>query len=153
MRGSMSEKLLSDELTSQLKNIFTDQLSHPTEILHFTSEEPCLACEAIDQLLSEIASLSDLINYRKYYLSADSRLAEQYHVELAPSLVIAGREGEQILDFGIRFAGLPSGYEFSSLIQVIILASKRDSGLKSETRKALSNLSEPVHLKVFVTPT
>jgi len=70
-----------------------------------------------------------------------------------PGFVITGRDGYKYLDFGLIFAGVPSGYEFSSLIQGIILASKRDSGLKPEIREALRGLTHPVNLKVFVTPT
>jgi glutaredoxin-like protein len=57
------------------------------------------------------------------------------------------------LDYGVRLAGIPSGHEFSSLIQDLILVSGRDSGLSAETRKALDDLDKPVLLQVFVTPT
>jgi len=43
--------------------------------------------------------------------------------------------------------------EFSSLIQDITLVSNRDSGLNETTRDFLANLTEPVLLQVFVTPT
>jgi len=72
---------------------------------------------------------------------------------MAPELVIAGREGDTLIDYGIRMAGIPSGYEFSSLIQDIIMVSGRDSGLKPDVRQALKKLEKPVHLQVFVTPT
>ncbi|HSQ16551.1 MAG TPA: glutaredoxin, partial [Anaerolineales bacterium] len=60
---------------------------------------------------------------------------------------------DQITDYGIRYAGIPSGYEFSSLIQSLVLVSGRDSGLAPETRQALADLKQPVLLQVFVTPT
>jgi alkyl hydroperoxide reductase subunit AhpF len=66
--------------------------------------------------------------------------------------VIAGREDDRIINYGIRLAGIPSGHEFSSLIQDLILVSGRDSGLSQPTRDFLKNLTEPVHLQVFVTP-
>jgi alkyl hydroperoxide reductase subunit AhpF len=53
----------------------------------------------------------------------------------------------------VRYAGIPSGHEFSSLIQDLILVSGRDSGLSEQTREYLAGLKEPVHLQVFVTPT
>jgi len=67
--------------------------------------------------------------------------------------VLAGRDGDQILDFGVRYAGIPSGHEFSSLIHDLVLVSGRDSGLSEETRQFLSSLDQPVLLQVFVTPT
>jgi glutaredoxin-like protein len=67
--------------------------------------------------------------------------------------VIAGVDGGQVLDYGVRFAGVPSGHEFSSLIQDLILVSGRDSGLNPQTREFLGGLEKPVLLQVFVTPT
>jgi len=72
---------------------------------------------------------------------------------MAPGIVIAGNEGGQITDFGVRMAGIPSGHEFSSLIQDLLLVSGRDSGLSPQTREMLKSVTEPVLLQVFVTPT
>jgi alkyl hydroperoxide reductase subunit AhpF len=74
-------------------------------------------------------------------------------VDKVPGLVLAGRDGDQILDYGIRYAGIPSGHEFSSLIHDLVLVSGRDSGLREQTRAYLAKLDKPVHLQVFVTPT
>ncbi len=67
--------------------------------------------------------------------------------------MITARDGDRLVDFGVRYAGVPSGHEFSSLIQDIILVSGRDSGLSQQTRDLLADLTEPVSLQVFVTPT
>jgi glutaredoxin-like protein len=56
-------------------------------------------------------------------------------------------------DYGIRFYGIPSGYEFSSIIEDIVDVSRGDSGLQPATREALAAVSEPVHFQVFITPT
>jgi len=42
----------------------------------------------------------------------------------------------------VRFAGIPSGYEFSSFIQDLLLVSGRDSGLRPETRAFLQELRQ-----------
>ena len=57
------------------------------------------------------------------------------------------------LDYGLRFYGPPEGYEFASLLDTIVLASKRDSGLAAESKKALEPITQRVHLEVLVTPT
>ncbi len=74
-------------------------------------------------------------------------------MDKSPSLVLAARDGDQLTDYGVRFAGIPSGHEFSSLIQSLILVSGRDSALDEKTRQALKALKEPVTLQVYVTPT
>ena len=62
----------------------------------------------------------------------------------------AVRDGK---DYGIRFYGLPAGYEFSTLLDAIVEVSKGDSRLRPESREKLAKIAQPVHLEVFVTPT
>ena len=61
--------------------------------------------------------------------------------------------GEFGKDFGIRYYGIPSGYEFSSLIQDVMMVSGGDPQLSAEMVDWLAELKTPVHLQVFVTPT
>jgi alkyl hydroperoxide reductase subunit AhpF len=56
-------------------------------------------------------------------------------------------------DYGIRLYGLPSGYEFGTLVDAILDVSRGDSGLTAETKEALAALPRPVHIQVFSTPT
>ena len=149
----MPVKLLNEEICKQIKELFDIQMEQPVEIIYFSKLDPCKECDETHQLLEEIISISDKLHLIAYNMDENPQLAQQYKVNLAPGLVIAGRDADKLLDYGIRFAGIPSGYEFSSLIQAIILVSKRDSGLKSEVRSELKSLSTPVNIKVFVTPT
>jgi alkyl hydroperoxide reductase subunit AhpF len=149
----MLNNLLTEDITQQIQEIFDNQLMHPVEIIFFSKPDTCESCGDTHQLLAEIASLSTKLHLSIHDIKENPELAQQYDIELAPGLVIAGREKNKLSDFGIRFSGIPSGYEFSSLIHSILMVSKRDSGLKPETRKELKGLSDPVNLKVFVTPT
>ncbi|MBI4928736.1 MAG: thioredoxin family protein, partial [Anaerolineae bacterium] len=54
---------------------------------------------------------------------------------------------------GIRFKGIPSGHEFTSLVNTLLIVSRRESGLSADTRQFLKELTQPIHLQVFVTPT
>jgi alkyl hydroperoxide reductase subunit AhpF len=149
----MLVKLLNVELSNQIKELFDAQLISPVELLYFSSHETCDTCDESEQLFEEIVSLSDKIQIKKYDVNENQSIVEKYNVQLTPGLVIAGGGGVEPVDYGIRFAGIPSGYEFGSLIQAIILVSKRDSGLKPAIRSQLKELKKPVHLQVFVTPT
>lgn len=149
----MADTLLNDEIFNQLQEMFENQLIHPVEILYFSKHDPCDTCEDTHQLLNEITSITEKIHFTTYNLDENPQLADLYKVNLAPGMVILGREVDGFLDYGIRFSGIPSGYEFSSLIHTIILVSRRDSGLKPEIREHLKRLTNPVNLKVFVTPT
>jgi len=153
MGDVMTNKLLRDDIVKQVKDVFDSQLKNPVEILFFGSKEDCEHCEDTRQLVEEVSAISDKLHMSSYDLQDHAELARQYHVSMVPGLVIAGKEADRIIDYGIRYAGIPSGYEFSSLIQDLVLVSGRDSGLTVETRAALAELKKPVHLQVFVTPT
>jgi glutaredoxin-like protein len=147
----MSE-LLDEDVKKQVRKAF-EGLQHPVQILFFGSQENCEYCNDIRQLLEEVIALSPNLDLTVYDLDVDKAVAEQYRVDKAPVFVVATKDGEKFTDTGIQYAGIPSGHEFSTLIQDIILVSSRDSGLKSTTREFLRGIKKPIHLQVFVTPT
>lgn len=149
----MLVKLLNLDLTEQVKGLFETQLINPVTVLYFYNNETCDNCSETGQLVEEITSLSDKLTLVSYDQQSDLSQAQKYHVKHTPTLVVAAGNADSLVDHGIRFAGMPSGYEFGSLIQAIILVSRRDSGLKSDVRGQLIELKKPVHLQVFVTPT
>ena len=65
-----------------------------------------------------------------------------------PATVVEGAR-----DYGIRFLGIPAGYEFSNLIDSIIAASSGTAALTEETQRALAGLTGDIDIKVFSTPT
>ena len=146
------EKLLNQEVTGQIRQAF-EALEQPVQILFFGSQSDCEYCAEALQLLSEVSELDERVNLSTHDLQSDAEMAATFQVNKAPAIVIAGNDGGNILDLGIQFSGIPSGYEFSTLINDILLASKRDSGLSTETREYLKSLNQPVLMQVFVTPT
>ncbi|UCD40712.1 MAG: thioredoxin family protein, partial [Chloroflexota bacterium] len=146
------EALLNTEISNQVKEAFK-QLDQEVEVLFFGRQEGCEYCDQTLQLIEEVTNLSGKLFLTVYDVDVNADEADKFNVDKTPGLVITGREGDQLVDFGVRYAGVPSGHEFSSLIQDIILVSGRDSRLSDQTREFLSNLTEPVSLQVFVTPT
>lgn len=146
-------KLLNDNIAQQVGNLFKDRLRQPVEVLFFGKSSDCDYCTETQQLVEEVSALSDKLHLSLYDVEKDPELARQYHVDKTPMLALAGSDHGALTDYGIRFAGVPSGHEFASLIHSLILVSGRDSGLQPETRAFLKTLSQPVHLQVFVTPT
>lgn len=145
-------QLLDENIKSQVRDVFTE-MKLPVEILFFGDEsDHCEYCEDTAMLLEEVAALSDKINLQKFDLKKNSTEANTYHIDKAPGIAILGRVDEDLIDKGIRFAGIPAGHEFTSLINTILLVSKGDSGLSDETRQFLKDLDKPVLLQVFVTP-
>lgn len=144
--------LLNDDIKNQVRDIFAD-LKNPVNILFFSLEENCPYCEDTRQLMEELTDLSDMLLLTEYDLEKDSTIASEFNIDKAPGLVLTAQDGDEIIDFGIRYAGIPSGHEFSTLIHDLIQIASRDSGLSEKTRDYLKTLTEPLHLQVFVTPT
>lgn len=148
----MATKMLDEGIQKQVKDVL-GEMSYPIRILFFGRKTGCDYCPETIQLLTEVAELSDKIKVSSYDLESDAGIAAKYHVTQAPTIVMAGQEGDEVIDYGIRFLGMPSGHEFTSLINDIVMVSQRDSGLSPQTREFLAGLKEPVTLQVFVTPT
>ena len=154
-------KLLTESILQQVKEVFDNQLKQPVEVLFFGSknEETCTYCEDTRQLVEEVVAISEKLHLSVYDIDEDAQTAHTYHVDKIPTLVIAARgvdgtpDATTLTDYGVRYVGLPSGHEFSSLIHSLILVSGRDSGLNPQTRQFLGELKKPIHLQVFVTPT
>jgi glutaredoxin-like protein len=143
--------LLNEKIQDQVREEFAG-LVHPVKMVLFTQEMECLYCKETRQLVEEVSALSDKISVEIYDFAKDKAVAEQYQVDKIPAVAIVA-DGAEPQDYGIRLYGIPSGYEFSTLIQDIVMVSKGDSGLSQATRDQLAALTQPLHLQVFVTPT
>lgn len=143
--------LLDNDTRNQLTEMF-ESLQKSVKVVVFTQEFECQYCTETRQIAEELAALSDKISLEVYDFVADKALADQYGIDKIPATVIV-EGGDAGKDFGIRYYGIPSGYEFSSLIQDVIMVSAGDPQLSEETKAWLATLETPVHLQVFVTPT
>ncbi len=111
----------------------------------------CEICEDTRQLVEELAFLSDgRITAKTYDVVSDTDVARRYGVDAAPAVVVLDAAGK---DHGIRFFGIPTGYEFATLVADITMVSSGDPGLRDATIGTLAALDRPVHVQVFVTPT
>ncbi len=139
--------LLKEDQQKKLKEKFKE-LDGNVKLVVFTQEMECRYCEETRQLMEDLAGLSDKIGVEVFDFVSDTDKVEKYKIDKIPATVI---EGEK--DYGIRFYGIPAGYEFVSLTNTIMAVSRGESGLSEETKAALKKLKDPVHLQVFVTLT
>lgn len=145
--------LLNEAVRKQVKDILKE-MQQPVNILFFGSAtQNCDYCQQTLQLLEEVASLDDRLHLLQYDFERDSAMVNDYQINKVPAIALSPGDGKQPKTTGIRFYGIPAGSEFTTLINDIIMVSKRDSGLSRETREFLKSLKTPVHLQVFVTPT
>jgi len=125
-----------------------ERIGGPVKLTVFATE---LGPESNGQtiaLLREVAALSDQLSVAVLNPHIERDAAQAYGVELTPTVIVEGAR-----DYGVRFLGIPAGYEFSNLIDSIIAVSTGEAGLSDETKTALAGLAEDVTIKVFATPT
>ncbi|MFT3890718.1 MAG: thioredoxin family protein [Anaerolineales bacterium] len=146
------EKVLNDQIVKQIQEAFAE-VKEPVEVLLFGSKDNCDYCNETKQLLEEVTALNDKLSLSVYDVQDNADVASKFNVTNAPGIVIAAKDNAEVKNLGIQFSGIPSGHEFSTLINDILIVSRRESGLDEKTRQYLKNLDKPLHLQVFVTPT
>ncbi len=145
---------LNADIQGQLRELF-GELPAPVRLIVFVNsaaEEECEMCAALQQLAEEVAALSERITLEVHDIAAKPAVAQAYGIDKVPALALV-RGGDVPKDYGIRFYGIPSGYEFTSLVEAIQMVSAEQAELSEQTRAALARLDRPVHMQVFVTPT
>ncbi len=149
----MTSKFLDEKIIEQVNEFFKD-LDKPVKYLFFGSnDQNCEYCVDTQSLLQEIANISEKIDLELFDIDTDAEKADQYGVQNTPTTILVVQDGELLKDYGVRFLGIPAGHEFTSLINSTVLVSKQASNLAEETKTKLAQLTSPVELKVFVTPT
>lgn len=141
-------------LSEQDRGVVRDHLAriqHPVTLLLFTqtigAPETALIAR---QVLDELASLNDLIRVEEANFVLEKDRAAQYGIDHIPAIVLLSQD----TDTRMRFLGAPAGYEFMSLIEAVILAGTDDSQLDPQSRELIAaNVTAPVDIQVFVTPT
>jgi glutaredoxin-like protein len=108
----------------------------------------CMFCQPTEQILGELASLSDKITIEKHDFTAGAAAAQQYGIDKIPAIALVGAK-----DYGIRFFGIPAGFEFSTLVADVIDVSRGQTQLSPEAREKIRSISKPVNIQVFVSPT
>lgn len=125
-------------------------LPNKVKLVYFTQELECQYCRETHMLLEELRDLSNgNLLLEVYNFVNDKEMAEKYNIDKIPATIVMGEEK----DYGIRYYGIPSGYEFSSLLEDIQLVAKGDPEVSEETRREIAKITQPLRLQVFVTPT
>ena len=138
-------------LTDRYRTAVTDELAKlagPVKLVVFSSQLGPESCVETERLMREVAECSDRVSVEVLNLHIDRDRAATYGVERVPAIVMEGTR-----DYCIRFFGLPGGYEFSNLIDAMLVASSGAPQLSPETLESLRGLTTPLHIQVFATPT
>jgi len=147
---------LIDEATKeQLRNRLAGSLEGPVELrlyrrpgsgrLVLPAGVGCATCEVTEELLRSLVDAApERISLTVIHVSAAGEPAID-----VPAVTVAA-PGEEPR---ITFQGLPSGYEFASLLDAIERVSVGTGDLAPELTDKLTKLDQDVEVMVFVTPT
>ena len=114
----------------------------------FIPGRECKTCVPAEQLLEELSALSPKIDLEVVDFYSNAEDASARGVEMIPAIIVSADGADNV-----RLYGLPSGFEFSVLLDTVVSCSTSRKPLQLETRRRLKRLREDVHIQVFVTPT
>jgi alkyl hydroperoxide reductase subunit AhpF len=113
------------ELLSQR---FAERLRSDVTLVFFTQEHECMYCRETREFLEELVALSDKIHLETYDLVNDAEEAKAHGIDKIPAIKIIGD-----IDHGVRYFGMPMGYEFTVIVEDIIDVSWGTSEMDPET--------------------
>ncbi len=148
--------LISANDQETLRTLFAERMEDDVTVTYFTQHESklivpgqeCALCAETREILQEVAELSDRVRLIVKDFVRDEDAARELGMERIPAFVLDGRARGRV-----RFFGIPSGYEFSTLIEDLFDVSAGTTDLSDKTRRALGNIDRDIHIQVFVTPT
>ncbi len=124
--------MLDTNIQSQLKAYF-DRLAQPIELV--ASLDDSAKAQEMRELLREIAALSPRIGLRE-----DGNDARR------PSFSV-GRAGEVAR---VRFAGIPMGHEFTSLVLALLQAGGHPPKVSEETLEQIRGIEGEYHFETYI---
>ncbi len=123
-------------------------LPGPVMLVSYTSDIESWYSRAERELLESIAAASPRITLSIRAGRWDARSEAEVGIARTPAIVLLGER-----DYGIRYYGVPDGYELETFLGTIRAAAERSSGLAGDSVARLRGLGRPVHLEVFASPT
>lgn len=142
-------EMIKDEDAKVLFESFRNTLQGDVDIVVFTGDSDRYSREA--KLIGrELAHLNPKIHYVHHNIDRDIEEAREYGVSESPTVMVA-KHG--VMDDSFKFTGLPSGYEFTTLIEAIKVVSRNEAPLTASVVQKIARVTNDTYIEVYVTPT
>lgn len=135
----MKERELIQRALTDLPDVVT--------IRSYTSDVDSTYSRSERALLEEVAAGSPKITLEILADRWDPEREAQVGIARTPCIVVLGDA-----DHGLRYYGLPDGYELAVFLDTIRAVAGRRSGLSDANVARLRELAAPRHLEVFASP-
>ena len=123
-------------------------LAGPVVIRYYTSDVDSWYTRAERALLEAIAGAAPAIRLEVHADRWDPAREAAVAIRRTPAIAVAGEH-----DTGIRYYGMPDGYELDVFLGLIRAAASGRPELRPGSIARLRALAQPVHLEVLVSPT
>ena len=131
------------EITARLAAVVV-----PIRLVVFTQTFGCDTCYEARQVADQMASLSEQITVEEHNLVLDKDEVSKYQVDQVPVIAVVAER-----DVGIRYYGVPAGFEVESLVSAIEVVAGLAPAVSVSAQSVLDTLDRDVRISVFVTPT
>ncbi len=151
--------VITDGEKGQLRGLLERGLTNEVKIIHFTSYESNVTpsglvvpgrsqnfYEETRQLLAEVASLSSKLSLEIHDYDADIDGAARYRIDKVPATLLVRGNNDRV-----RYYGIPSGFQFSTLVEALVDVSRGSYRLMPETKDKLQLFINDVHIQIFTT--
>ena len=123
-RAAGAAEVLKEKDRQKIKEQLKD-LTGEVNMVMFTQELECQYCTQTRGLLEELAGLSDRLSLTVFDLVGDAEEAKKYGIDKIPAIVLMTDR-----DVGIRYYGVPAGYELNALVETIQDLSRNETDLE-----------------------
>ena len=149
------EKLLKEKDEEYVRQLFEQNLKDPVELVLFLEKEDGERLNHfneqyqpyIEEIAKEISSISDKVKLTVHKGNLEKE--KEYGVKNISALFVEGKNTNK----NVVYYGMPSGHEFSSVLEDIIDVSRGETDLNLSIKETVKRISSNVEILVFVTPT
>ncbi|HAQ37688.1 MAG TPA: glutaredoxin [Saprospirales bacterium] len=141
--------IFNEDTRKQLAELL-GSLKNKVQIAFVGSEKDCPTCRDTYRFMEEFSALHDKLSLKYYEWQLDAESISKLGVDKMPGIVLLDENGKEQ---GVRFYGIPAGYEIHSLISAVREISGIPAEMPNDITERISRIIEPFHIQVFVTPT
>lgn len=147
IKGGKDMPIFDDDTKRKLKEVLEEMINE-VNVVFFTQEYECETCKDTRNFLEEFLDLSDKIKLNIYDYVKDKDKVKEFEIDKIPAIALLDSKN---FDTGIRFYGIPAGYEINSFIQGLLEVSGKKDELSESIIKRISEIDKDIHIMVFIT--
>lgn len=135
----------------QVRTLLAEHLRAPVQVLFFSAAAHDPAAAPLRELMADLVSLSDGKIQAMGRTGREGQAeAARFGVDQAPALALLDGGGN---DTGVRFYGVPLGYELMVLLEDLIDLSRGETRLPPAARALVRAVDRELVIRVYSTPT